>query len=126
MIRLKTAVQVGLAAMSLVVASLGIGWGTAHAQIGGGQGGGFGGGQSGGLGGGQGGPAMPMRGPQMMFGGGGGPAAIAEDQNFLYVVRGSEIVKVQKGDLKIVASATLPPPAGGPRMGGGGFGGGGQ
>jgi hypothetical protein len=91
MIISRTAVQVGIAAACLLVASVGIGWGTAHAQA----------------------PAAqnfpgPMVGPgPLAF----GPAAVTQDENYLYVVRGSEVIKIQKRDLTTVATVNLPPMA---------------
>jgi hypothetical protein len=125
MISIKNIVQVSIAAGSLVVASLAIGWGTAHAQIGGGGGGGFGG-QGGGIGGPmprQNGAFQPMQGPMNA-----GGVAITADHGFLFVVHGNELIKVQESDMEVSGRTQLgprgyPPP---PPPPSGGFGGGGQ
>lgn len=101
-------------------------------------------GQRGQLGQGQGFPPQPGQGfpPQgfpgqgggMMMGGGGGGATMVVDGPFLYILRGNQLLKVQKETLKVVAEGQLPMPEmrGGPggapgdfqpqRRGGGGGG----
>lgn len=68
---------------------------------------------------GQGGPGA---GPRFQGGGMmgmmGGSASIAVDGNFLYIVRGNQILKLDKNSLKVVAQGELPMP----QMPQGGFG----
>lgn len=54
----------------------------------------------------------------MMGGGGGGGATMVEEGNFLFIVQGNRMFKVNKSDLKVVATGELPRPMGGPAGGG--------
>lgn len=69
----------------------------------------------------------PMMGGGMMGGGGGGTAMVT-DGDFLFIVQGNRVFKLNKSDLKVVASSDLPrpqmPQGGGmnPPRGGGGAG----
>ena len=66
----------------------------------------------------------------MMMGGGGGATMIA-DGNFLYVLQGNRLLKINKDDLKVAKTGELPMMQGGfggpgdmpPNRGGGGAGG---
>ena len=49
-------------------------------------------------------------GMQMMMGGGGGGATMVVDGNFLFILRGNSLYKVQKETLKVVAEGELPMP----------------
>ncbi len=97
----------GIAALALAV-PVGIAQAQGGFQRGGAQGGAPMPGQ-----GGPGGPGMQMR------GGGGGGVAMTQDQNFLYVVQGPQVFKLNKRDLSVVAAGRLPMGGGGPGAGGG-------
>ncbi len=67
------------------------------------------------------------QGPPMMGGGGGGGTAMVADGQFLFIVSGGMVYKVDKGSLNVVGRQPLNPPmmpaGGGPaRVGGGGGG----
>jgi hypothetical protein len=90
--RFKTLAQLGIASVCLAAVSIGIGYGTAHAQSY------MGPRTNGGV------AAPPMAMTPM------GSAALVQDDNFLYIVRGSEVYKLNKGNLAMVNSAMLPTP----------------
>jgi hypothetical protein len=50
----------------------------------------------------------------MMGGGGGGGTTMVEEGNYLFIVQGSRMFKVNKSDLKVVAQGDLPRAMGGP------------
>lgn len=54
-------------------------------------------------------PGQPGPMPQMMMMGGGSPTMVV-DGAFLYILRGNQLIKVQKETLKVVAQGELPMP----------------
>jgi collagen type IV alpha len=58
-------------------------------------------------------PGFPGQPGQMRpMGGGGGMAAMVEDNGYLYILQGGRLMKVQKSDLKVTAETFLMGPGG--------------